>query len=332
MLRLPYSHQGRKLLPKYALLDLKRSDMGTYPLPSRYGGAAVVFKRKVLGRATWTYADSLDFSQKTGRFGQGGWANPVLPRTARYRRKNSDRNACVNYCEAQIWGELTLDDVDYIMVRDTEPVHSEVIATGLPIYRFSIPTSSTAAVLPGRMALYTRGERVSAGRMQRKQESSAVATPAGIEESAESASLTDAELARRYSVETGTAPSGVMPRRLRLLGEISARPKSEVIVRALEDAMHSGDAAARSLALYGLSEMPTRYFKPHLLAALGDSSPVVVIEAVALASELLTDPEVVTALNSLKQGISQRRQNPSDKDASDIQEWLDRLDKTSLCQ
>lgn len=332
MLRLPYSHQGRKFLPKYALLDLKRSDMGTYHLPSRYGGAAVVFKRRVLDRATWTYADSLDFSQKTGRFGQGGWTNPVLPRTARYRRKSIDRNACVNYCEAQIWGELTLEDVDYIMVRATEPVLSTIVETGLPIYRFFTSTSSAAPMPAGRMALYTRGEQVSPGRAQRKHENPVIPAPAGLEESVEFASLTDAELVRRYSVETDTASPVVMPRRIRLLGEISTRPKGDVILRALEDATRSGDPMARALALYGLSELPSRDFKPHLLTALEDPNPAVVIEAVALAADMLADPEVAAALNALQQGISQRKRKPSDKDASDIQEWLDRLDRASLCQ
>lgn len=332
MLRLPYSHLGRKLLPKYALLDLKRVDMGTYSLPSRYGGAAVVFKRRVLGRATWTYADSLDFSQKTGRFGQGGWTNPVLPRTTRYRRKSIDRNTCVNYCEAQIWGELTLDDVDYIMVRATEPVLSAVVETGLPIYRFSVSTSSAAPMTVGRMALYTRGERVTSGHAQRKHESSVAAIPAGLQESIESVSLTDAELVRRYSIETDTAPPGVMPRRLRLLGEIASRPKSGVIVRALEEAARSGDAMARALALFGLSELSPRAFKPHLLAALEDRDAAVVIEAVALAADLREDPEVSTALDSLKRAVSQRTRIISDKDAIDIQEWIGRLDKPRLCQ
>jgi hypothetical protein len=157
MLRLPFDAKGRELLPKYAILDVKKAGLGTYRLPTQYGGVAVVFKKEVAARATWTYADSLDYSRKAGRFDAGGAANPVLTKTFLYERKKEDRNRCVNYCEAQIWGKLTLEDVEYAMVADSEPVPGALARAGMPVYGYSVPDSSAAVVDAGRTAQYVRG-------------------------------------------------------------------------------------------------------------------------------------------------------------------------------
>jgi hypothetical protein len=159
MLRLPLGSKSYELLPKYAVLDVKRGDLGAYRLPTRYGDVAIVFKKEVWERATWTYADSLDFSQRSGRFDAGGDANPVLARTVGYRRKTGDRNRCGNYCEGQIWGKLTLEDVAYAMVRDSEPVPAALARAGIPVYGYSVPDSTSAVVDAGRTAQYVRGPR-----------------------------------------------------------------------------------------------------------------------------------------------------------------------------
>jgi hypothetical protein len=157
MLRLPFDAKGIELLPKYAVLDAKTAGLGTYRLPTQYGGVAVVFKKEVAERATWTYADSLDYSQKAGRFDAGGDANPVLARTFAYERKKGDRNRCGNYCEAQIWGKLSLDDVAYVMIASSEPVPAALSRTGVPVYDYSVPDSTAAVVDPSRTAQYVRG-------------------------------------------------------------------------------------------------------------------------------------------------------------------------------
>ena len=157
MLRLPFDAKGRELLPKYAILDARKTGLGTFRLPAQYGDVAVVFKNEVEARATWTYADSLDYSQKAGRFDAGGAGNPVLARTFRYERKKEDRNRCGNYCEAQIWGKLTLDDVEYAMVRDSEPVPGALVRAGIPVYGYSVSDASAAVVDAGRTAQYIRG-------------------------------------------------------------------------------------------------------------------------------------------------------------------------------
>jgi hypothetical protein len=127
MLRLPYGTRGRELLPKYALLRAKA--LGEQPLPTRYGSVALVLKPEVAERATWTYADSLDFSRRAGLYELEGESNGVLPRTFSYKRRRGDANACVNYCEAQIWGPVTMDDVASV-TGDTVSVRS-VDAAGL---------------------------------------------------------------------------------------------------------------------------------------------------------------------------------------------------------
>jgi hypothetical protein len=159
MLRLPLGARSFELLPKYAVLDVKKPGLGTYRLPTRYGNVAVAFKKEVAERATWTYADSLDFSQRSGRYDAGGAGNPVLPHAFLYKRKKEDRNRCGNYCEAQIWGKLTLDDVAYAMVRDSEPIPSALASAGIPVYGYSVSDSTSAVVDSGRTAQYFRGPR-----------------------------------------------------------------------------------------------------------------------------------------------------------------------------
>lgn len=157
MARLPYDQAGRRLLPKYALLDLKRSDVGHFPLPTRYGDVAFVMKKEVQARATWTYADSLDFEFQAGQFSQGGAANPVLPHSFSYRRKPQDENRCVNYCEAQLWGDVDLGDVAYAMIPEGTPLPEALKTAGVDVYAYSTPRDGTTVVAPGQAAQYRRG-------------------------------------------------------------------------------------------------------------------------------------------------------------------------------
>lgn len=321
MLRLPYSRKGRELLPKYALLNVRQADFGTFALPTHYGDAAVVFKKDVLRRATWTYADSLDFSQKAGRYALWGTPNPVLARTSRYRRNKEDRNICVNYCEAQIWGELDLRDVDYVMIRDGVAVSPQVLESGVSVYRYSVPADSMTIVASGQTAQYVRGELVATG---------ATLSPkmAAPPKSDELSLLDETELIEKFSAEKEAGSPGMISPRLRLLGELAARPKSGAVVRALGKAVRSGDEEARAMALYGLSELPPRDFKPYLLAALKDASPEVEVEAVALADDRRDDADIRAALNALAQALEEKARDP----AGEVQEWLGRLDKARLCE
>lgn len=304
MSRLPYSHKGKELLPKYALLLVKRDDFGTFPLPSRYGPVAVVFKDEVMKRATWTYADSSDFHFKAGRFSRGGAGNPVLTHTALYRRKPEDKNKCGNYCEAQIWGRLSLEDVDHLMIRDAEPVTAALLNSGLRVYRYS-----TAPGVP-----YIRGELLSEGRAGAPSAPEEASSPAAANhlKDRERASLSEEALLARNE---GSASD---------IGELAARPKSAGIVRELTTASSSKDPELRASALYGLSELPWKEFRAFLVAGLKDKSALVNTEAVAFASEHRDDAEIAGLLKDLK--------NRPERDLLETVDWLERSSKPRFCE
>lgn len=307
MARLPYSRKGKELLPKYALFVPNRADVGSFPLPTRYGGVAVVFKKAVMKRATWTYADSSDFRFLAGRFNRGGAANPVLTRTALYRRKPEDKNTCGNYCEAQIWGALSIEDVDYLMLADSEPASPELLESGIRVYRFS-----PSADAPAR---YVRGELLSPGGAAHTRREAAGASEAAIKNHLkylERSSLPEADLIARA------------PYSLSDIGELAARSKNPAVVRALEGAWKTGDPETRSLALYGLSELPWADFKPLLLDALKDKSSLINVEAIAFAAEHQDDPKIVRRLGDLRKRPERELLVTSD--------WLDRLSKPKMCE
>lgn len=304
MIRLPYSHKAKELLPKYALLIARRPDFGEFPLPTRYGSVAVVFKKEVMKRATWTYADSSDFHFQAGRFNIGGVDNPVLTHTGLYRRKPGDSNKCGNYCEALIWGKLTLEDVDFLMIRDTEPVTAAMLESGLKIYRYSSPA--------GAPSHYVRGVIVSSGAVKRGSETTPSLAVKNYLLDAERAATSDAEIAAKGPL----SPPEV--------GELGARPKSAIVVRELTQAMKSKDPWTRSLALYGLGELPWEEFRPHLLSGLKDPSPIVNTEAIAFAAEHQYDAEVSRLLGELKHRSARELLQTSD--------WLDRMHKPRICE
>jgi hypothetical protein len=327
MLRLPFSASGFELLPKYAVLDVRKEGLGTFRLPTQYGGAAVVFKPEVAARATWTYADSLDYSRKTGRFDSGGAANPVLPKTFLYRRKPEDLNSCGNYCEGQIWGKLTLGDAAYVMLRSTELVPEALARAGVPVYDYSVPDSTSAVVDATRTAQYVRGAlrvlppppppprpvKPKRGQRSRHRHGPAAEAP---DQPPSDAALVDAveNASSKPDSEGGFSP------RQRLVGELASRPKSEAVVRELEKVFSSDDAQTKAFALYGLSELPWEQFKPLLLESLHTASRTLLIPAVAFAAEHRDDAEVAARLNELKSFPD-----------PDVSEWLGRLDARTLC-
>ena len=266
MARLPYDEKGRALLPKYAVLDLRGTDAGHFALPTRYGDVAFILKKEVSSRATWTYADSLDFEAQTGRFEPVGAANPVLARTFAYRRKPGDRNRCGNYCEAQIWGDLSLSDVAYAMIPAGAPAPRALRSAGLDVYSYAVGKSSADIVAPDHAAQYVRGPRL-----------------------------------------------------------WEARPRAQTAPDAALRPPPPSDEEARALALYARSDEAWTAFKPALLAALRDKSPLLATEAVAFASEHRDDPDVAAALRDA------RKLHADDHDLN-LEEWLDRLDKNRFCE
>ena len=322
MARLPYSHKGKELLPKYALLLARRPDFGSFPLPTRYGSVAVVFKKEVMKRATWTYADSSDFHFQAGRFRRGGAANPVLTHTVLYKRKPEDKNKCGNYCEAQIWGELTFEDVDYVMIRGTEPVLPSLLKSGLRLYRYSSPAGAQAPYVRGELLSPGTSGKVPApialGRAALEREAEAASSPAVKNHLQDSAHA----LMRDEELVSGIA-SASPPAQQRLVGELAVRPKSAVVVQELRKALNSSDALIRSLALYGLSELPWEDFRPFLLEGLKDPSSYVNTGAITFAAEHQEDEEVRRLLKDLKKR--------SPRELLETDDWLDRLSNIHFC-
>ena len=101
----PYNY----LRPKYAYLTLDKESgykaTGGIHINSNYGQIYAKFKDEVKDRSTFTGGDSLYMiGAKKG--------------SARsFRATQSDTTDVYQYWEAQVWGELTLDDVDYVLVN-----------------------------------------------------------------------------------------------------------------------------------------------------------------------------------------------------------------------
>jgi hypothetical protein len=329
MMFLPYDAKGRELLPKYAVLDARRPGFGSFALPTRYGGVAVVFKKEVGRRATWTYADTLDFSRSVGRYGAGGASNPVLPRTLLYSGKRGDRNLCGNYCEAQIWGRLEWRDVDYLMIPKGAAADGLEIPAGVRVYRYAETPASSAA--RGHAARYERGARVRVRTSARPAGSSPA--PEAYLEGRDDAARTDASLvADLEREEAAPSTATARARRLSLLGELAARPKTEAVASELSRAAASPDPAERAEALYGLSELPWPRFKAVLLAGLADSNPRVEAEALAFAGEHQDDGDVASAVDRLKALTKTRALDPRNAEAPVVEEWLERLATARACE
>jgi len=310
--RLPYDLHGRELLPKYAILDAPDRGLGRFLLPRRRGEAAVVFKPEVAARATWTYG--------------GGDANRARPHTFAYRRKPGDRGRCAGYCEAQIWGELNLSDVESLLIPRGAKVPVGAASAGLRVYRYAVPASTSAADAPARTAVYVRGPavRVSTGPEVLPTPAEYRARPelAGLRVGFEEARLDDDAAARRL------AASRDPDERLRLTGVLAARAKTPGVIAALESALRDDGAATRAQALYGLGEAPWERFKPALLAALKDSDRRVRVQAAAHAADHRDDADVAAALAAAKAAAEARA---SDVGAADELEWLSRPDRPRLC-
>lgn len=131
--RLPYGYAAKSLLPKYAVLNIRRPGYASFPeVPRRYGEVLVKFRAEVLRRATWTDRDALIALKLDEKLVPRPVANPIdwpaslagfFPaRTLGFREGPTPSFACgtgrsdFGYCEAQIWGPLLWDDVQSVAV------------------------------------------------------------------------------------------------------------------------------------------------------------------------------------------------------------------------
>jgi hypothetical protein len=133
-LDIPYATTMYKVRPKYSyvLLDKHRPDMGLGRLYTQYGNVFAVFKDMIKQRSTFTPGDSLDIR-----------ATSADVRTFWYKSKSVlSLRRVTEYWEAQTWGPVTLDDVDYLLVNCFEPLTQTDInklkSTKIPVYSCNV--------------------------------------------------------------------------------------------------------------------------------------------------------------------------------------------------
>jgi hypothetical protein len=110
-----YGNNVNKVRPKYSYLSLDkyRPDMGLTTIYTHYGDIFFVMKQSVKNRATLTGGDSLGLDEV---------------KTYYYRSKNVLKMWGGSYWEAQIWGEMRIDEVvDYILVNCVAPTSNEQV-------------------------------------------------------------------------------------------------------------------------------------------------------------------------------------------------------------
>ncbi len=125
-----------------------------------YGSVAAVFKKDVRSRATFTLSDSLQlWGEKATLNSLEVRANLFTFLEPKFIFDPKDRHWEGRYFEAQIWGDLSWDDVEYLMVDpyffdkypDSKAIHGELEllkGRGIPVYWAKKPDTSLANAFP----------------------------------------------------------------------------------------------------------------------------------------------------------------------------------------
>lgn len=137
-----YGPKSRELLPKYAALNVVRKEnIGHTISPDAYGDVVMVMKPEVKKRTTWTKEDSL---------GVQAFRGSKLTSTLKFK-DGKGLFKCMSYCEAQVWGELTLNDVEYAMIKPGAAIPPALKEKGIPVY-YSQPDESSVKIKKGELA------------------------------------------------------------------------------------------------------------------------------------------------------------------------------------
>lgn len=157
----PYSFQTdnptNNIRPKYAFLAFKESANAFKYKTSDfvdYGDSVAVFKDEIKDRATFTPADSLGTKGRDHHTFDYCEMTPLVP--------------TANYWEAQIWGEVTLDDVDHFLVNcpksskvATKSEINEMKKLGKPIYKcIFVKNAKNLSIALGKGSLVFKGNSV----------------------------------------------------------------------------------------------------------------------------------------------------------------------------
>jgi hypothetical protein len=141
-----YENPANFIRPKYGFLTYDKDSDGEQrgKFEKSYGNIVVTFKNEIKDRTTFTGVDALN-----GNYDANGNVSIGLVKaysfdvhSAQQLHKIADPSgSSEDFWEAQIWGNLTLQDVDYFMVncpgdaQISQKAYDTLIATGKPIYQ-----------------------------------------------------------------------------------------------------------------------------------------------------------------------------------------------------
>lgn len=149
---LGYNSKTKDLLPKYAALNIQKDSAGyTKGSADYYGDVIIVFKPDVKKRTTWTNRDSL---------GTVPFRGSVVTNTLKFKDKKEDPVECWGYCEAQVWGDLDLSDVEYAMIGPGGSVPPELSKNGISTYYTKDKADTTMGIEKGDLALAGEANKV----------------------------------------------------------------------------------------------------------------------------------------------------------------------------
>lgn len=284
---LPYSHHGRLLLPKYAFVTSARLQKPARKFTEHYGPLAFVLKDTVKSRTTFSLGDSLTHYLHNEATKAKRMRPFVYPFGAGFATQPSAGNG-VPYAEAQIWGELDLSDVEYVLSPADSRVLEALKETGLPVYS-------------GRHASFLKGERLlpktrlaprqafsSARQAERVRARTAFACERLILESILLGLESEEALIDRFS---RLDPDDALPMRDELIGEsawLVAELGARLTTRSaglLRAALKNPIRVVRHQALLGLAGSAELISKRELGAALHDPAWSVRVLAQLIAHE-----------------------------------------------
>jgi hypothetical protein len=305
---LPYTNKTRELLPKYAMQVFKGEAMGQFSIANEYGDTIIHFKPEVKKRATWSDRDSLAIHETL--------------RTNQIRPKKD--TGCGFYCEAQIWGELDLTDVDYIAVPEGTEITAELKSLGKKILTFTetadhksslrIHMNETPAYTPESQEKQMAPLNIKAID-ERLSDPNASPIEKSFLKSMRWQQMPKEDLIREYSKADNTArprnykDSDFMGTdKTRVLAELTKFSNDPKVAELLEkEFKESTDKTARTIALSGLANLDVGKLRELLASALKSPDKAYYDDDNTLLKRLATfislknkvDPEIKTLLDEL---------------------------------
>lgn len=144
-----YEDKINEIRPKYAYLifDKEKTGIDKSFMSNQYGNLLIRFKDSVKKRSTFTNADSLDYALQRKGPEQYDLQNYKI-HTFYYQTENLNLKRLSGYYEAQIWGPLQKEDIDYILVDCFEGVSSDksAVIAELKSKNLKIPVYSCASI------------------------------------------------------------------------------------------------------------------------------------------------------------------------------------------